>query len=86
MKPGRDIFQLLASIWCIKDVRDKMNIRFSNFIDSLFKYNTFDFTSIIKDETKADWSYIVTNKKDFSFPPLIPENLLNTLYRLKDSF
>lgn len=86
MKPGRDIFQLLASVWSIKDVRDKMSSKFCKFIDSLFKYDKFDYTSIIKDETKADWSYVITNKSNFSFPPLIPENLLYTLYRLKNIY
>uniref|UniRef100_A0A6C0D7P2 Protein kinase domain-containing protein n=1 Tax=viral metagenome TaxID=1070528 RepID=A0A6C0D7P2_9ZZZZ len=86
MKPGRDIFQLLASVWCIKELRNKMKSSFCDFIDLLFKYDKYDYTSIIKDESKADWSYIITNKNNFSFPPLVSENLLNTLYRLKDTY
>jgi len=86
MKPGRDIFQLLASVWCIKEIKKKMSKRFCDIINSFYKYETFDYTNLIKDETKANWSYIVTNKNDFVFPPLIPEKLLDTLYRLKETF
>jgi len=86
MKPGRDIFQLLASIWCIKEIKDKMSSRFSDIINSFYKYNEYDFSTLLKDETKAAWSYVITNKNNFIFPPLIPENLLETLYQLKKSF
>ena len=86
MKPGRDIFQLLASIWCIKEIKDRMSSRFSDIINSFYKYNEYDFSTLLKDETKADWSYVITNKNNFIFPPLIPENLLETLYQLKKSF
>ena len=86
MKPGRDIFQLLASVWCIKEIRNKMSKKFCDSIDSLFKYGTHDYSLLIKDETKADWSYIITNKNNFSYTPLIPQNLLEFLYRLKGEF
>jgi serine/threonine protein kinase len=86
MKPGRDIFQLLASIWCIKEIRNKMSSRFCDLINSFYKYNEYDYSVLLKDETKASWSYIITNKNNFVFPPLVPENLLETLYQLKESF
>ena len=63
-----------------------MNAQFCDIINSFFKYKDKDYSILIKDETKAEWSYVVTNKNDFIFPPLIPEKLLNTLYRLKDIF
>lgn len=86
IKPGRDIFQVLASIWSIQEIRERMSKTFCDTVDSFFVNEQFDYRSLVKNETNATWSYIVTNNDNFVFNHLLPENFIETLYRLKANY
>ena len=85
-KPGRDIFQLLCSLWAIEEIRAKMSSEFQTIVDSLFTYNNMNYSNLAKNIKKTDWTYVLTSEDSFTFPPLLPENLIKTLFILKPKY
>jgi serine/threonine protein kinase len=83
-KPGRDLFQLLCSLWSIQEVRYRMSNEFQSTVDSWFTYKDINYSSLAKHIKKADWSYVLTSEPSFTFPPLLPENLIKILNDLKN--
>jgi hypothetical protein len=82
-KPGRDLFQLLVSIWCKKDIRSKMSKEFIEIINSMLCYNEYDYSKITESNEDSKWPYSLTMDDSFSFIPLLPKNLLIKLIELK---
>ena len=83
MKPGRDLFQLLISIWCKKNIRNKMKPSFIEEINNLLKTNNKDYTQlIISKHEDSKWPYNLTRGDTFNFIELSPENLFETLYNI----
>jgi hypothetical protein len=83
-KPGRDLFQLLCSLWSIPEVRYRMSNEFQSTVDSWFTYKDINYSNLAKHIKKADWSYVLTSEPSFTFPPLLPENLIKILNDLKN--
>jgi len=83
MKPGRDLFQLLISIWCKKSIRNKMKPFFIEEINNLLKTNKKDYTNLIFSKPEdSKWPYTLTRGESFNFVELSPENLFETLYTI----
>jgi hypothetical protein len=83
MKPGRDLFQLLISIWCKKSIRSKMKPFFIEEINNLLKTNNKDYTQLIFSKAEdSKWPYTLTRNESFSFLELSPENFFETLYTI----
>ena len=83
MKPGRDLFQLLISIWCKKNIRNKMKPFFIEEINNLLKTNKKDYTHLIFSKPEdSKWPYTLTRGESFNFVELSPENLFETLYNI----
>ena len=83
MKPGRDLFQLLISIWCKKSIRNKMKPFFVQEINNLLKTNNKDYTQLIFSKPEdSKWPYTLTRRESFNFVELSPENLFETLYTI----
>ena len=84
LKPGRDLFQIVASLMCLKEFRDKINISFLKILDSLFIYNGTDYSKLAK--ISCEWTYILTSESSFNFPFFAPENFIKYLYDLRKSY
>jgi serine/threonine protein kinase len=84
LKPGRDLFQIVASLMCLKEFRDKINSSFLKILDSLFIYNGTDYSKLAK--TSCEWTYILTSESSFNFPFFAPENFIKYLYDLRKSY
>ena len=85
-KPGRDIFQLLISIWSKRSIRSKMSEKFIDNINALLCYGEYDYSKITEANESSKWSYSLTMDDDFSFIPLLPKNLLIKLLELKNEY
>ena len=85
-KPGRDLFQLLCSLWSIQEIRNRMSSAFQAVVDSWFSYKDTNYSNLVKNIKKADWSYVLTSEDSFTFLPLVPENLIKTLRSLKHKY
>ena len=89
LKDGRDIFQLLVSIWSIKGIRDKVNESFKEKINGLLNHPDNIYSSLPKwkeyinlEETK--WTYTFTGCEDFNMKHLKPKDFIGTLIELLD--
>jgi hypothetical protein len=83
-KPGRDLFQLLISVWCKKEIRLRMNESFIKKIDSILCYEGHDYSKILELNSDSKWPYSLTMDDNFSYVPLMPKNLLIKLVELKN--
>ena len=83
-KPGRDLFQLLISIWCKEEIRKNMNSTFIDEINSLLIDKNNNYSKVIEHRMEnSKWSYNLTADDNFSFLQLVPIHLLTRLYELK---
>jgi len=83
MKSGRDLFQLIISLWCKKNIRNKMNPLFIEDINNLLKTEHKDYIQVMsKHSEDSKWPYNITCGDNFSFPPLAPEKLFEKLYNM----
>lgn len=81
LKPGRDIFQIVSSLMCLKEFRDKLNPSFMKIVESWFQYKNTDYSKIAK--SSCHWTYILTSENDFHYDFFVPENFLSYLYDLQ---
>lgn len=84
VKPGRDMFQMVASLFCLKEFRNKLNSTILKTIESWFVYNGTDYSKLAK--SSSEWTYILTSEESFNFSFFIPENFINYLYDLRKEY
>ena len=82
-KPGRDLFQLLISIWCKKEIRNRMSQDFVEKINMILCHEGHDYSKITETNDDSKWPYSLTTDDSFSYIPLLPKNLLIKLMELK---
>jgi hypothetical protein len=63
-----------------------MSSTFQAVVDSWFSYKDTNYSNLVKNIKKADWSYVLTSEDSFTFLPLVPENLIKTLRSLKNKY
>jgi len=83
MKSGRDLFQLIISIWCKKSIRNKMKSFFIEEINNLLRTENKDYIKVMSNHLEdSKWPYNITRGDNFSFLPLAPDNLFEKLYEM----
>ena len=75
-KDGRDLFQLIASLWSIPIFRAKMSEEFQKEIDALLSYKNKPYASLVKQTIETRWVYLLVSDSGFAHPPLHPLSLL----------
>lgn len=81
-KEGRDIFQLIASLWSFPVLREQMGDSFKEEIEILLSYKNKPYASLVKQSIDTRWVYLLVSDSKFKHPPLHPLSLLNA-YRIK---
>ena len=84
LKAGRDMFQIVASLFCIKEFRDKLNPNLLKIVESWFIYKKTDYSKLAK--SSCEWTYILTSEESFNSSFFVEENFLNYLYGLKKEY
>ena len=89
LKHGRDVFQLLVSIWSIKEIRNKVNDSFKDKINGLLNHSDNKYSSLPKwkdyiNLEESKWTYSFTGHEDFHMKHLKPKNLIQTLIEFLD--
>lgn len=87
IKHGRDIFQLLVSIWSIKEIRNRVNTKFKNIMYDLLNHNDNIYASLPKwkdfiNLEESKWTFTFTSREDFHMKHLKPKYLIKTLIEL----
>ena len=78
-KEGRDLFQLIASLWSIPLFRGKMGPVLQKDIEKLLSYKNKPYASLVKQTEEISWIYLLVSDSEFKHPPLHPLSLLNAL-------
>lgn len=78
-KEGRDLFQLIASLWSIPIFRSKMSEEFQKEIDLLLSYKNRPYASLVKKTIETQWVYLLVSDSSFAHPPLHPISLLRAI-------
>ena len=75
-KEGRDLFQLIASIWSIDKIRSTVSDPVRIQIEELLSYNRASYIDIIRHTPNPYWIYLAVSDPEFRYPPLHPVALL----------
>jgi serine/threonine protein kinase len=78
-KEGRDLFQLIASLWSVPFFRKKMNPAIQKEIEELLSYKKKPYASLVKQTREISWIYLLVSDSEFKHPPLHPLSLFCSL-------
>jgi len=78
-KEGRDLFQLIASIWSIPAIRSLMSEPMQRDIELLLSYRNKPYAYLVKQTLDTNWIYLLVSDSSFRHPPLHPLSLLHAL-------
>ena len=78
-KEGRDLFQLLVSLWSLPAIRGKMSPTFQALLERLLSYKQSAYDSLVQMTERSQWSYLVVSDAKFKHPPLGCQALLEEL-------
>jgi serine/threonine protein kinase len=80
-KEGRDIFQLIASIWSIPVIREKVGASVREEMESFLAHKSVSYVDIVHRTMHTHWIYLAVSDREFRHPPLHPATLLLKLSR-----
>jgi hypothetical protein len=75
-KEGRDLFQLITSMWSIPTIRERAGSEVQAVIDSLLKNKAASFVDLVHRNLNTHWIYLAVSDSAFRHPPLHPVTLL----------
>lgn len=75
-KEGRDLFQLIASMWSIPAIRERAGGDVQAVVDSLLKNRGASFVNLVHQNLNTHWIYLAVSDSAFRHPPLHPVALL----------
>ena len=75
-KEGRDLFQLVASMWSIPVIRARASREIQAVMDSLLKNRGASFVDLVHQNQQMHWIYLAVSDSAFRHPPLHPVALL----------
>lgn len=80
-KEGRDLFQLITSIWSIPTIRSIVDTEVAREIESLLSHKSISYIELVHHTMMTHWIYMAVSDKEFRHPPLHPVTLLLKLSR-----
>jgi serine/threonine protein kinase len=78
-KEGRDLFQLISSLWSVQQIRSVIGPSLSAEIELLLSYRNRSYINLITKTMEQRWVYILVSDYEFKHPPLHPISLLQFL-------
>jgi serine/threonine protein kinase len=78
-KEGRDLFQLLSSLWCVPQIRERMSPSLTADIELLLSYKNKPYIHLVHKTLDVSWVYLLVSDIEFTHPPLHPVSLLRML-------
>jgi serine/threonine protein kinase len=78
-KEGRDLFQFIASMWSIPEIRDRAGKDVAEDMDILLRNRGARYIDLVKQTTMSHWIYLAVSDLKFRHPPLHPVSLLQKL-------
>jgi serine/threonine protein kinase len=78
-KEGRDLFQLISSLWSVPQIRALIGRQLSGDIELLLSYKNRPYSGLITKTLELQWVYLLVSDFAFKHPPLHPIALLEML-------
>lgn len=78
-KEGRDLFQLIGSMWSVPAVREKMGTEVAADMELLLKHRSASYIDLVRKTTQSTWIYMAVSDLQFRHPVLHPVSLLERL-------
>jgi len=75
-KEGRDLFQLVTSMWSVPAIRDRAGKEVEAAMKELLTNRGASYTDLVKKGFKTHWIYLAVSDSKFRHPPLHPIVLL----------
>jgi serine/threonine protein kinase len=80
-KEGRDLFQLIASMWSIPLIRNRASEEIQRVMEELLAHKKSSYLNIVMENLQTHWIYMAVSDRSFRHPPLHPVALLLKLKR-----
>jgi serine/threonine protein kinase len=80
-KEGRDLFQLVASMWSIPIVRGRFTDEVQAAMEALLTHRESSYLDLVLKNLHPHWIYLAVSDSAFRHPPLHPVTLLLKLSR-----
>jgi serine/threonine protein kinase len=81
-KVGRDIFQVLASVWSVGVLRGFLEAFWGGWIREHLRCKERSYVSFAEKSSNLDWMYAVTDIETFSAPQCAPTNIIQECLRI----
>ena len=78
-KEGRDLFQLISSLWSLPQIRGKMSAALATDVELLLSYKNKPYINLVRKTLDTNWVYLLVSDLAFNHPPLHPVSLLQML-------
>lgn len=78
-KEGRDLFQLISSLWSIREIRSVIDKDIAAHIELLLSYRNKPYTNLITRTIDIHWIYLLVSDYHFKHEALHPVSLLQNL-------
>ena len=80
-KEGRDLFQLVASMWSIPTIRAGFSDEVKQAMQALLAHRESSYLDLVLKNLQTHWIYLAVSDSAFRHPPLHPATLLLKLSR-----
>jgi len=80
-KEGRDLFQLVASMWSVPTIRNRASSDVQAAMEGLLAHGTTSYVDLVKRTAASHWIYMAVSDSSFRHPPLHPLEILLKLSR-----
>ena len=78
-KEGRDLFQLISSLWSLPQIRGRMNATVAADIELLLSYKNKPYINLVRKTLDTNWVYLLVSDLEINHPPLHPISLLKMI-------
>lgn len=78
-KEGRDLFQLISSIWSLPQIRERIGATLGADIELLLSYKNKPYINLVRKTLDINWVYLLVSDLEFNHAPLHPISLLQMI-------
>ena len=78
-KEGRDLFQLLVSLWSVPAIRSAVHREIGEQVVQWLRYRGATYDKLVETAKESRWSYLAVSDRRFRHPPLHPRSVLEKL-------
>jgi serine/threonine protein kinase len=78
-KEGRDLFQLIVSLWSVPAIRSVIRPQLAEQVVQWLRFRGATYDKLVETARESRWSYLAVSDRQFRHPPLHPRSILEKL-------